>query len=112
MSTSSSSSLTQKSLTIESNDRPVVPRHTRCPHLRKKLRLSLATSVGSSVSVVGRALLPVDDSDGQECPSYEDHGCVKWRLVKICSQMKFQASSSSIRSRIMNFWALPVTVRG
>ncbi len=51
------------------------------PPLRLKFRLSLATSIDSSVSVVGRALLPVDDSDGQECPSYEDHGCVNRRLL-------------------------------
>ena len=55
---------------------PAVP-----PHSRKKLRLSLATSTDSSVSVVGRALLPVGVLDGQECPSYEDHGCVNWRLL-------------------------------
>ena len=51
------------------------------PHSRKKLRLSPTARIDSTVSVVGRALLPVDDSDGQECPSYEDHGCVKWRFL-------------------------------
>ncbi len=51
------------------------------PHSRKKLRLSPATSIDNGGSVVGRALLRVDDSDGQECPSYEDHCCVNWRLL-------------------------------
>ena len=30
--------------------------------------------IDSTVSLVGRALLPVKDGDGQECPSYKESG--------------------------------------
>ena len=38
------------------------------------------TNRDSSLCVVGRALLPVDATDGQECPSYAGYGSMKFRL--------------------------------
>ena len=57
--------------------------------------MSRITNIDSTVSLVGRALLPVEDSDGQECPSYDGQGAVLcWlypfagRFANNCSLLK------------------------
>ena len=47
------------------------PQEALAPFKKETLGLSRTTNIDSTLSVVGRALLPVDESDGQECPSYE-----------------------------------------
>ncbi len=48
------------------------------PIRKKRLWLSLGTNIDSSGSVVGRALLLVENTDGQECPSYVGHRSMKF----------------------------------
>ncbi len=58
-----------------------VPPPLRCPIRERNFGLSRTTNIDSTLSVAGWALLPVDESDGQEFPSYEDHRSVRWRLL-------------------------------
>jgi len=59
----------------------VSPAPAVLPIRERNFGLSRTTNIDSTLSDVGWALLPVDESDGKECPSYEDHRSVRWRLL-------------------------------
>ncbi len=46
--------------------------------------------IDSTVLTVGRALLPVKDGDGQECPSYKQLRLGSMNFCTTSSPMKFQ----------------------
>ena len=65
------------------------------PEARKKKTLVVFyRDIDSTVSVVGRALLPVKDDDGQECPSYKQLRLGSMNVRTTSSQMKFQLSTA------------------
>ena len=74
-------------------------------HSRTKLWLSLATNIDSSV--VGRAFLPVEDTDGQECPSYagtlESIGWIDSPLLSRRGQILYRTAKEIPQSLVFLF---------
>ena len=93
------------SLLLDDVFRSVASPRKPWPHSRRKLWLCSYCNIDSTVSAVGWALLPVKDSDGQECPSYKQSGLGSMKFqVREYTVSPIQTTTNSPGNRLHSFF--------